>query len=73
EERSKDERTYELKLKGFPWRAMGTEVNTAQLVALALLAAMEEKGFEVVGSLDIRTGVGDEHEGCDTCFLASKA
>jgi hypothetical protein len=63
-----------MKLKGIPWwTSDGAQVNSARMLACAILSAMESQGFELLGSVDMSIGAGDgqsEREcilACPTC------
>ncbi|GAA6043568.1 hypothetical protein JCM8097_005255 [Rhodosporidiobolus ruineniae] len=73
QEKAKDPSCYQLKLKGYPFStSVGSEVNHARLLACALLATMDGLGYELVSSVDMRTGSGEDSTDLDTWFFASK-
>ncbi|WWC70353.1 uncharacterized protein I206_104303 [Kwoniella pini CBS 10737] len=72
-EYEKEPGAHQLKLRGNPWLTSdGTQVVEARLLACTVLSAMESVGFELVGSVDMSTGSGDNNYDLDTWFFASK-
>jgi hypothetical protein len=49
---------FEIKFKGYPWRASGTETVQSRLIILTLLDALEELGFSLYASIDQDNGPG---------------
>lgn len=49
---------FEIKFRGYPWRASGTETVQSRLIILALLDALEELGFSLYASIDQDNGPG---------------
>ena len=67
--REKEPQCFQMKLKGNPWyTSNGSEVNYARLLACAILATMDQHGFELVGSIDMSTGNGDDNADCELEF-----
>ncbi|KAF1992471.1 hypothetical protein K402DRAFT_320603 [Aulographum hederae CBS 113979] len=56
-----DGSVFEIKFRGYPWRAMGTETVQARLLILTLMECLEQLGYLLYASLDLEDG----HEGGD--------
>ncbi|KAK4685354.1 hypothetical protein P7C73_g4804, partial [Tremellales sp. Uapishka_1] len=76
EAKTKEPDCFQIKLKGTPWRTiLGQEIVGARTMLCGLLQAMEQVGFELVGSVDM-TASGNGNNASldlDTWFFASKA
>ncbi|WVW83750.1 hypothetical protein I302_105771 [Kwoniella bestiolae CBS 10118] len=63
----------QVKLRGNPWwTSSGDQVVEARLLVCTVLSAMESVGFELVGSVDMSQGSGDNNYDLDTWFFATK-
>ncbi|WWD02829.1 hypothetical protein V865_000871 [Kwoniella europaea PYCC6329] len=63
----------QVKLRGNPWwTSSGDQVVEARLLVCTLLSAMESVGFELVSSVDMSSGSGDNNYDLDTWFFATK-
>ena len=58
----------EFKCKGFPWRAIGSEVISTRFLLLSMLSVLEVHGFKLYISLDQSTGVSPA-PGCTVKWL----
>ena len=56
---------YEVKLRGTPWRAEGTETMAVRRLLLIMLEVLEEHGWTVYASTDQKNG-GEKHTETDT-------
>ncbi|ORY32566.1 hypothetical protein BCR39DRAFT_522894 [Naematelia encephala] len=71
--KEKEPACHQLKLRGNPWwTSDGHQINQSRLLACAILSAMDACGFELVGSVDMSVGTGDNNLDLDSWFFASK-
>ncbi|KAF2648587.1 hypothetical protein K491DRAFT_612495 [Lophiostoma macrostomum CBS 122681] len=56
---------YEVKLRGTPWMASGTETMEARQLLLIMMGVLEEHGWTVYASVDQKNG-GEKHTETDT-------
>jgi hypothetical protein len=62
-----------MKLKGNPWwTSDGAQVNYSRLLGCAVLSAMDAHGFEMIASVDMSVGAGENNPDLDTWFFANK-
>jgi hypothetical protein len=66
---------YEIKLRGYPWRASGKDTVQTRELLLVLLECLEEHGFSLYASIDQENGPGgDSHATeADTWFCNRQA
>ncbi|KAH8930468.1 hypothetical protein BT69DRAFT_1210360 [Atractiella rhizophila] len=73
ESRMKEPDTFQMKLRKNPWwTSDGEQVVRSKLLACNILSAMDNAGYELVGSVDMSYGAGDTAPDLDTWFFASK-
>lgn len=62
DQKVKEERCYQIKLKGNPWYAgSAQQVNDARFLTLGLLTTFDHMGYELVGCLDMNTGTSEDN------------
>lgn len=55
-----------MKLRGNPWwTSSGDQINQSRMLACALLSAMDLQGFELLGSVDMSMGAGENQSECE--------
>ncbi len=60
--REKEANCFQVKLKGRPWwSSSGDEIAHSRLLVCAILQAMDARGFELVGSIDMSVGQGEDN------------
>ncbi|KAK9482219.1 hypothetical protein V1527DRAFT_34259 [Lipomyces starkeyi] len=66
---------FEIKFRGNPWRAYGTDTVQTRLILLTLLECLEQQGFSLYASIDQDNGLGgDSHSSeADTLFCNRQA
>ncbi|KAK9352351.1 hypothetical protein V1523DRAFT_427187 [Lipomyces doorenjongii] len=66
---------FEIKFRGSPWRADGTETVQTRLILLTLLECLEQQGFSLYAGIDQDNGPGrDSHASeADTWFCNRQA
>ncbi|KAK9433308.1 hypothetical protein V1505DRAFT_156070 [Lipomyces doorenjongii] len=66
---------FEIKFRGYPWRAAGTETVQTRLILLTLLECLEQQGFSLYAAIDQDNGPGgDSHSSeADTWFCNRQA
>jgi hypothetical protein len=66
---------FEIKFRGYPWRANGTETVHTRLILLTLLECLEQHGFSLYASIDQDNGPGGDSRAseADTWFCNRQA
>ncbi|BGP42780.1 hypothetical protein JCM10449v2_006792 [Rhodotorula kratochvilovae] len=73
QEKLKEPGCTQLKLRGYPWwTSDGAQVNHARLLACRILGALDEKGWELVGAVDLSVGGGEGGQDLDSWFFSNK-
>lgn len=71
--KEKEPQCLQMKLRGRPWfTSDGTEVNFARLLGCSVLSAMDAHGFELVGSVDMSIGTGDQRGERKSIWVGSR-
>lgn len=70
--KEKEHNCLQIKLRGNPWWSSdGAQVCASRMLACALLSAMDAHGYELVGSVDMSAGSGDNAGDCE-CFIRQR-
>lgn len=66
---------FEIKFKGYPWRASGTDTVQSRIILLVLLETLEQHGFSLYASIDQDNGPGGQSgkSEADTWFCNRQA
>lgn len=57
----KETRCYQIKLRGWPWQSSsGSQVVAARMLAMNLMTVFDQMGFELMATIDMNTGTGDD-------------
>lgn len=62
---------FEIKFRGNPWRATGTETMQSRMIVLTLLEVLEEFGYSLYASVDQENG--SEGREADTWYCCRQA
>ncbi|CAK9785251.1 hypothetical protein CC85DRAFT_285353 [Cutaneotrichosporon oleaginosum] len=73
DQKMKEERCYQMKLRGNPWYASSSQqVNDARYLGLGLLSTFDAMGYELLGCIDMNTGMSEDNRDMDAWFFAAK-